>query len=79
QYVDGGNLATAELDVQGVLDIVRQVALALAHAHREGIVHRDIKPENILVDKGRRAYLTDFGIARDLRGELGATISSEGQ
>jgi tetratricopeptide (TPR) repeat protein/predicted Ser/Thr protein kinase len=79
QYVDGGNLATADMDVRVVLDVARQVALALTHAHREGIVHRDIKPENILVDKGRRAFLTDFGIARDLRGELGATISSEGQ
>jgi serine/threonine-protein kinase len=79
QYVDGGNLATVDMDVRGVLDVARQVASALAHAHREGIVHRDIKPENILVDRGRRAFLTDFGIARDLRGELGATISSEGQ
>ncbi len=79
QYVDGGNLATAELDVRGVLEVARQVAQALAHAHREGIVHRDIKPENILVDQGKRAFLTDFGIARDLRGELGATISAEGQ
>lgn len=79
QYVDGGSLATADLDVRGVLEVARQVASALAHAHREGIVHRDIKPENILVDQGRRAFLTDFGIARDLRGELGATISAEGQ
>ena len=79
QYVDGGNLATADLDVRGVLEVARQVAHALAHAHREGIVHRDIKPENILVDRGQRAFVTDFGIARDLRGELGATISSEGQ
>jgi tetratricopeptide (TPR) repeat protein len=79
QFVDGGNLATADLDVRGVLDAARQVARALSHAHREGIVHRDIKPENILVDRERRAFLTDFGIARDLRGELGATISAQGE
>jgi len=79
QYVDGGNLATMDLDVRGVLEVARDVAHALAHAHREGIVHRDIKPENILVDRGRRAFLTDFGIARDLRQELGETISAEGQ
>ncbi|MHC4974874.1 MAG: protein kinase domain-containing protein [Planctomycetota bacterium] len=79
QYVEGANLADADLDVAGVLGVLRQVADALAHAHREGIVHRDIKPENILVHRDGHAYLTDFGIARDLRGELGATISTEGQ
>ncbi|MPY91361.1 MAG: protein kinase [Luteitalea sp.] len=79
QYVPGGNLASATLDIQSTVHAMRQVAAALAHAHREGIVHRDIKPENILLDLDGRAYLTDFGIARDLRSELGATISQDGQ
>lgn len=79
QYVPGGNLAATTLDVRGTTHVIRQVADALAHAHREGIVHRDIKPENILLDLDGRAYVTDFGIARDLRSELGATISQDGQ
>jgi tetratricopeptide (TPR) repeat protein len=79
QYIAGGNLAMVDLDLAATVRAMRHVATALVHAHAEGIVHRDIKPENILLDADGAAYLTDFGIARDLTGELGATISSDGQ
>ncbi|MEE8105182.1 MAG: protein kinase [Planctomycetota bacterium] len=79
QYVEGVNLADAELDPLQATRVVLQVATALDHAHKTGIVHRDIKPENILIDQSGHAYVTDFGIARDMKREMGNTISLQGQ
>ena len=47
-----------------VMRIVAQVARALDHAHRHGVVHRDIKPANVIVLPSGEAKVTDFGIAR---------------
>ena len=53
------------LPVPQVLDIAARLALALAYAHRQGVVHRDIKPANVMLDPDTGAVkLTDFGIAR---------------
>jgi eukaryotic-like serine/threonine-protein kinase len=47
------------------LSVVEQVCLALAYAHRKGVIHRDVKPANVIVQKNGTAKLLDFGIARD--------------
>ena len=48
-----------------VAEIVREVALALKHAHENAVIHRDVKPENILIDSSGNPRLMDFGLAID--------------
>ncbi len=54
-------LGTFTVDV--AIELLRDIADALHHAHRAGIVHRDLKPENVLVSDDH-AFLLDFGIAQ---------------
>jgi hypothetical protein len=70
-YVEGESLQERlrrekQLPLEDALGIARDVADALAFAHRRGVVHRDIKPGNILLTGGH-ALVADFGIARALR------------
>jgi serine/threonine-protein kinase len=68
EYVDGQFIdayATAHrLSVRERVQLVVQVARAVAHAHARLVVHRDLKPSNILVDAQGQAHLLDFGIAK---------------
>lgn len=69
--IEGASLQD-RLDARGPLapreaaQLVEQLARALDHAHRKGILHRDMKPANVLVDLRGRPLVTDFGLAKDL-------------
>jgi serine/threonine-protein kinase len=69
EYIEAENVAQilrrqGPLDEPRAMDIILQMAHALAHASRQGLVHRDVKPENILIDLGGVAKLTDMGLAK---------------
>ncbi|UCF61365.1 MAG: serine/threonine protein kinase, partial [Anaerolineaceae bacterium] len=73
RWLRGGSLRDAlesgPLDVEAVGQLLEHITDALSLAHEHGVIHRDLKPENILLDDARNAYLTDFGIAKDVAGE----------
>ncbi|MDJ0840489.1 MAG: protein kinase [Acidobacteriota bacterium] len=69
EYVDGNTInqwcQDRQLSTRQILQLFHQVCLAVAYAHRKGILHRDIKPGNIMVNADGLAKLMDFGIAGD--------------
>jgi tetratricopeptide (TPR) repeat protein len=75
--VDGVDLKTllvqeGRIPLRRALRILSQVGSALDAAHARALVHRDVKPANILVADGDRAFLSDFGVAKEL-GSNGTT------
>lgn len=81
EYIDGVSLreyvAAGNVPLQTKLELLFEVAEALAYSHSQGVVHRDIKPANIVVTKDGHAKLCDFGIAQ-FEGETRLQIGRAG-
>ena len=67
KYIDGTDLATRLKEGRPTwresAELVAIIAVALHHAHRQGLVHRDVKPGNILIGNDGTPYVLDFGLA----------------
>ncbi len=69
EYFPGGDLRSelsAGMTQQRVLDVLTQLARALAAIHRHGIIHRDLKPENVMRRADDTVAVADFGVAKSL-------------
>ena len=64
-------LAAGALPVEEVLRFGLQLADALVHAHKRGIVHRDLKSANVVLTPETRVKVLDFGLAKRLKAEIG--------
>lgn len=78
----GGSLARRVQEYTGrwseIATLIVRMARALEFAHERGVLHRDVKPGNILFDEAGRAYLADFGLAKQLGPEAHSlTLAAE--
>jgi serine/threonine protein kinase len=81
RYVAGADLARrlvreGRLPAQIAVDLIAQIGNGLDAIHAAGLIHRDVKPANVLLsgdEDGDHAYITDFGVARNLATESGLT------
>ncbi len=76
EYIDGPSLSslirkTDPLSPAELLAVMTDVCNAVGHLHDQHRVHRDIKPSNILIDRDGNAFVTDFGLSRELAARPG--------
>ena len=82
EYIEGDTLENLiqkgiRFPMERVVDIIDQICDGLEFTHRQGVVHRDLKPSNIMLTKGERVKITDFGISKAV-GSASSPLTQEG-
>ncbi len=79
--VEGDSLAArisdGPLPPKEAADLVRRIAEAIQYAHDKGVIHRDLKPANILLDQDGQPRVTDFGLAKKVKGDSNLTATGQ--
>jgi serine/threonine protein kinase len=73
--IRGGSLqdrieAEGRLQLEVAVTVCLEVAKGLGALHEHGLIHRDLKPANVLLDEDGRAFVSDFGLAKDPQASL---------
>ncbi|MEM9479008.1 MAG: serine/threonine-protein kinase [Verrucomicrobiota bacterium] len=80
-YISGGTLRDhlheIREDRRSAVSLMAKVARTMQIAHEQGILHRDLKPGNILLDETGEPLISDFGLAFDLRQNIGLTLTGQ--
>ena len=80
EYLEGGDLKaripSGGMDEPLAINIIRQIADALAYVHKQNILHLDVKPSNVIFRDNHTAVLIDFGIAKHYDEKSGGETSS---
>lgn len=71
KLIEGSTLSTqlqnGHMDGKSAAKLLIPLCQAVQYAHENSVLHRDVKPSNIMINHEGQAFLTDFGLAKDLR------------